>query len=162
LDADEINEEIPALLKGQAIDSNLCSVYAVQRNPRHLHVFLKARSRCEFETCPLLQLEMWLPEKYPSEPPKYRYLTEVDRANVDKDNHPDLDNVLGKWREEYNLPLLLMAVHAHQNLNKVSPGDKDWTSKKFRVKKDTGKNDELAMSKEDLKCFAPEYKYAYR
>mmetsp|Transcript_26728 Transcript_26728/g.51851 ORF Transcript_26728/g.51851 Transcript_26728/m.51851 type:complete len:106 (+) Transcript_26728:498-815(+) len=105
---------------------------------------------------------MWLPENYPAEAPQYRYLTKVDRANVDKDNRPDLKNVLGKWREGYNLPLLLMALHAHQNLNKMSAGDKDWTSKKFQIKEDRSRNEELVMSKEDLRCFAPEYKYAYR
>jgi len=160
--SEKLKDEISALIQGKAFASDMCSVYTISRNPRHLHVFLNAfkSGNDQLSTKDPTQLEIWLPENYPDSSPKYRYLTRVNELKgVSKHGEPDLDQFLGGWTQGFNLSLLITAFYAHRSLNSEH-GKKCQTLKIDPVSAEKKIQKNLALTETEVQCYAPEYRYA--
>eukprot|EP00928_Gymnodinium_smaydae_P019970 TRINITY_DN176_c0_g5_i1.p2 TRINITY_DN176_c0_g5~~TRINITY_DN176_c0_g5_i1.p2 ORF type:complete len:151 (-),score=40.32 TRINITY_DN176_c0_g5_i1:129-581(-) len=58
------------------------------------------------------KLELFLPEAYPMEPPKLRYLTKIYHPNIDKLGRICLDVLKDKWSPALQIRTVLLSIQA--------------------------------------------------
>jgi ubiquitin-conjugating enzyme E2 N len=60
----------------------------------------------------LFKLEMFLPEEYPLEPPKVRFLTKIYHPNMDKIGRICLDVLKQSWTPALNMRTTLLSIQS--------------------------------------------------
>ena len=60
----------------------------------------------------MFQLELFLTEKYPMEPPKVRFLTRVYHPNIDKLGRICLDVIKDKWSPALQIRTVLISIQS--------------------------------------------------
>mmetsp|Transcript_68547 Transcript_68547/g.165755 ORF Transcript_68547/g.165755 Transcript_68547/m.165755 type:complete len:155 (+) Transcript_68547:78-542(+) len=80
-------------------------------NPRYFKVVLDGPKDTPFEGG-TFNLELFLPENYPMEPPKVRFLTKIYHPNIDKVGRICLDILKDKWSPALQIRAVLLSIQA--------------------------------------------------
>merc|ERR1711920_1098582 len=88
------------------------------------------------------QLELFLPEGYPMEPPKVRFLTKIYHPNIDKLGRICLDVLKDKWSPALQIRTVLLSIQAL--LSAPEPDDPLDTSVADHFKEDKAGAEEKA------------------
>mmetsp|Transcript_47228 Transcript_47228/g.96209 ORF Transcript_47228/g.96209 Transcript_47228/m.96209 type:complete len:155 (+) Transcript_47228:98-562(+) len=78
-------------------------------NPRHFMVAIKGPGDTPFEGG-IFKLELFLPQGYPMEAPKVRFLTKVYHPNVDGVGRICLDILKDKWSPALQIRTVLLSI----------------------------------------------------
>ncbi|CEM35858.1 unnamed protein product [Vitrella brassicaformis CCMP3155] len=97
----------------------------------------------------LYHLELFLPEGYPMEPPKVRFLTKIYHPNIDKLGRICLDVLKDKWSPALQIRTVLLSIQAL--LSSPEPDDP----------LDTSVADHFKQNKRDAENVAREWNRTY-
>ena len=87
------------------------SCSADQNNYRFFHILLQGPSESPYENG-LFELELFLTEEYPLEPPKVRFLTKIYHPNIDRIGRICLDILKGSWTPALNIRTTLLSIQS--------------------------------------------------
>eukprot|EP00817_Percolomonadidae_sp_ATCC50343_P007459 CAMPEP_0117418502 /NCGR_PEP_ID=MMETSP0758-20121206/261_1 /TAXON_ID=63605 /ORGANISM="Percolomonas cosmopolitus, Strain AE-1 (ATCC 50343)" /LENGTH=130 /DNA_ID=CAMNT_0005199025 /DNA_START=68 /DNA_END=457 /DNA_ORIENTATION=+ len=91
-----------------------------KNNQRHFNVILAGPSDSPFEGG-TFNLELFLPDDYPMEAPKIRFLTRIYHPNIDKLGRICLDILKDGWTPAMQIRTALLSIQAL--LSKPNPDD---------------------------------------
>lgn len=80
-------------------------------NLRYFEVVLDGPTETPFENG-RFSLELYLPDNYPMEPPKVRFLTRIYHPNIDKLGRICLDILKAKWSPAFQIRTVLLSIQA--------------------------------------------------
>eukprot|EP00919_Chromeraceae_sp_WS-2016_P001830 GHVR01004415.1.p1 GENE.GHVR01004415.1~~GHVR01004415.1.p1 ORF type:complete len:149 (+),score=35.29 GHVR01004415.1:60-506(+) len=82
-----------------------------RNNYRHFKVVMDGPTGTPYEAGQY-KLELFLPEGYPMEPPKVRFLTKIYHPNIDKLGRICLDVLKEKWSPALQIRTVLLSIQA--------------------------------------------------
>jgi ubiquitin-conjugating enzyme E2 N len=80
-------------------------------NLRYFDVTIDGPSQSPYESG-LFKLELFLPEDYPMEPPKIRFLTKIYHPNIDRLGRICLDVLKSNWSPALSIRTILLSIQA--------------------------------------------------
>ncbi|WWC71649.1 ubiquitin-conjugating enzyme E2 N [Kwoniella pini CBS 10737] len=80
-------------------------------NLRHFDVTVTGPESSPYEGG-IFKLELFLPEEYPMNPPKVRFLTKIYHPNIDKLGRICLDILKDKWSPALQIRTVLLSIQA--------------------------------------------------
>ncbi|KAL6945366.1 Ubiquitin-conjugating enzyme 13 [Hanseniaspora vineae] len=82
-----------------------------EENLRHFQVEIQGPSESPYAGG-LFKLELYLPEDYPMEPPKVRFLTKIYHPNIDRLGRICLDVLKNNWSPALQIRTILLSIQA--------------------------------------------------
>jgi ubiquitin-conjugating enzyme E2 N len=115
------------------------SISPKEDNIRDIDILLSGPDGTPFDGG-VFKLEMFLPEGYPMDPPKVRFITKIYHPNIDKIGRICLDILKDKWTPALQVNSVLLSIQAL--LSTPNPDDpldptvaKDWKENEEHAKK---------------------------
>ncbi|GAW81286.1 ubiquitin-conjugating enzyme E2 N [Plasmodium gonderi] len=121
----------------------------VPENYRHFDILINGPEGTPYEGG-TYKLELFLPEQYPMEPPKVRFLTKIYHPNIDKLGRICLDILKDKWSPALQIRTVLLSIQAL--LSSPEPDDPLDSKVADHFKQD--KNDAENVAREWNKMYA--------
>ncbi|AYV82350.1 MAG: hypothetical protein Homavirus35_1 [Homavirus sp.] len=101
-----INKELLGLKNDPVVG---LSVEPINNDFRYLNVIIDGPPDTPYEGG-VFQLEMYLPQEYPLEPPKVRFLTKVYHPNIDRLGRICLNILKGSWTPVLQIRSVLISI----------------------------------------------------
>mmetsp|Transcript_51257 Transcript_51257/g.70397 ORF Transcript_51257/g.70397 Transcript_51257/m.70397 type:complete len:152 (-) Transcript_51257:104-559(-) len=123
-----------------------------QANYRYFHITMLGPDGTPYDKG-VYNLELFLPEGYPMEPPKVRFLTKIYHPNIDKLGRICLDVLKDKWSPALQIRTVLLSIQAL--LSSPEPDDPLDTSVADHFKTNRAEADARAKEWNALYATAP-------